>query len=258
MGHTVMNADYNGATTPRGPSNGLWHNPALPCPWNRIQDEMIGIWINDDFTEIDTTDVYVATQAATGTAVLDDAVGGVLLLDCNSATATQGIQLQRAGSATTGELFLPAAGKHIWCEARVKVADMTAGTTGPEFFFGLATIDTTVIGTSANSTDNHIGFESITDDGVLLGYGEKATVRTTGVTTHSLVDDTWVKLGFTVEGVSTITFYVNGVACATTLDDTYIPLTAMVPTFVCQSDGTVDSILHVDWLRVAQLTDTNP
>ena len=251
-----MNADYN---SQRGPSNGLWCAPSHFCPIGRMRDEMIGILIDSDFTEFDTTDLWVATQAASGTAALTDDALGLLLLTAGATTAAQGIQIQRAGGSTVGELFTPAAGKHIWFECRLKVTTISA-TTGPECFFGLGEIDTTAITGSANSLANHIGFGSVTDDGVLLGMSQKAGTAHTAVgESHQLVSATYVKLGFYVKGVTSVAFFVNGIHDADEDAATAaVPIVAMVPTFVCQADGTTNHVVTLDWFRAAQLTEVTP
>lgn len=252
----VYNADYVGATTPRGPSNNLWNHPAHPCPWSRLEDEGLGIRIWDDFQTLDATDLWVATQATTGTFALDDDELGVALVDCNSTTNEQGINVQRVGSATVGELFKPAAGKHIWFEGRMKIVDIGTNT-APEFFFGLAEVDTTIISSGANTAANHIGFETTSGAEEVETYGEKAGARSTATgTAHTIVDGTYFKIGFFVNGVTSVLFFVNGVHDADeNLATANIPILAMVPSMVCQSNGTVDPIVHWDWLRVAQLTE---
>jgi len=272
MAQDVMNADYNGHTTPRGRSNGLWNNPAHPCPWNRIRDEGIGISFFDDFHTLDTTDLYVVTQlGGAGTfALIDDAIG-IADADAASSTVDQGVQVQRAGGGTTGEWLKPAAGKHIWFEGRLSVGDIGTDT-APEFFFGISVIDTTTIdGTPINTSANHIGFETVDGAEELKVYGEKAGARSTcaavasTVYPHTLIDfDTtpttaWVKLGFYVKGVTAVYFFVNGIhMSAEDLATANIPIVEMVPTLVCQSFGTVDPIVHLDWWAAAQLTQVSP
>ena len=197
----------------------------------------------DDFVKTPVTaEDYVITNATAGTAALDAAAqNGVILLDSNSTTATQGIQIQR-----TAAQFVPAAGRTILFETRVKIADTA---TGPELFLGLANIDTTIIASSVVSTTSHVGFSSITDNNVLLGLAEKAGVAATGVTTTTLVDDTWATLGFKINGLTDITYYVNGAAVNKISTAINIPTVAMAPSFVCQSGGTTDPILHIDWWK---------
>lgn len=232
----------SGIATTQSPSM-LWHNaPVL----RSIQDPTYAYMFWDDFTDL-PTGKYTATQATAGTFALGDGAGGVALADCNSTTATQGINVQLGG--TTGEFIKPAADKDIWFEARVKAADTA---TGPEFFLGLAAIDTTIIATSANSSANHIGWQSVTDDNVLLFSAENAGTGSTDAAT-TLVDDTWVRLGFKVNGVSTIDQYIDGVKQSETHVTANIPVTEMTLSLVCQSGGTTDPIVHIDWWRVLQI-----
>jgi hypothetical protein len=157
---------------------------------------------------------------------------------------TRGINVQ-----ANAALFKPQANTDIWFEARIKAADIN---TGPEFALGLAEIDTTVIGSSAISTANHVMFGSVTDDGILLGNAEKATAAVADNSVHTLVEDTWVRLGLKISGVDKVEWYVNGVKDPTTVATANVPIVVLVPTLVCQSDGTTDSIVHIDWWEFYQ------
>ena len=232
--------------------NALWDS----CPLEAIRlDPNIGYEYFTDFIGADMqTGVateehggWIITQATTGSWKADDAAGGVMLLDSGSSTATQGANLQLGG--TTGECFIPAAAKDLWFECRVKVADFSGG---PELAIGLANIDTTVIASSVVSTTDHILFSSVSDDGVVLFNGEKGGTGNTETFT-TIADGTWYRLGFHCSGVTTCQAYLNGAATGTALVTANIPILEMVPTFVCQSDGTTDPILHIDWLRIVQL-----
>jgi hypothetical protein len=192
----------------------------------------------DNFLDL-PTGKYTATQATAGTFALGDAHGGVALADCGSTTNRQGINVQLGGTA--GEIFKPASNRTIWCEAYLKGVTIS---TGPEFFWGLAITDTTLIATSALSSQA-IGFISLTDDNVLLGVTKDGSSSATASSIHTLVEDTWVKLGFKVINTSKVEFYVNGVLKNSIT--TYIPTTEMRPTLVCQTSGTVQSVIHLDW-----------
>ena len=200
-----------------------------------------------DATASQNMDGWTVTQASTGTVDIDDtAQGGVLLIDSASSTATQGVQIQY----TEGTLpFIPVAGRDIWFECRLKVVDTYDKC---EFFAGLSEADTTLINGSANTSANHIGWQCVTDDGVLLFSSEKAGTGTTKAST-TLVEDTYVRLGFHVKGVTSIDHYVNGVKQSTSHVTANIPIVGLTPSFVCQSGGTNDPILHLDWVRCIQV-----
>lgn len=223
---------------------GVWAN--APLVEHRF-DPSIAVLLDEQWQSYDpeaTNGDWVLTQATTGTGAKSTADPGVLLLDSDSTTSTQGAQIQRVKSA-----FVPAAGKHIWAEFQIKIVDTYDKV---ELFVGLSEIDTTTIASSANSSANHIGWECVSDDGVLVFAGEKAGTRGTA-SAATIAEDTWIKLGFYVDGVTSITQYVNGVATGTALATANIPVVALFPTFVCQSAGTNDPIMHIRPFRVVQL-----
>jgi len=206
-----------------------------------------GFGLTDEFLTFDDENKWVLTQATAGTAALDVAAkGGVLLLDCNSTTNNQGVQIQLGGAAGAASFIASAASK-IYFEARVKIADI--GSTTCQMFVGLAEVDTSVLASAANSTANHIGFEAINTTAMGI-HSEKAGSRSSTASVHTVVDDDYVKLGFIVDGLTKITPFVNGVA--QTAITTNIPIVAMTPSFVCHSSGTTDPIVHVDWVACYQ------
>ena len=206
-----------------------------------------GFGLTDEFLTFDDENKWVLTQASAGSAALDVAAkGGVLLLDCNSTTNNQGVQIQLGGAAGAASFIASAASK-IYFEARVKIADI--GSTTCQMFVGLAEVDTSVLASAANSTANHIGFEAINTTAMGI-HSEKAGSRSSTASVHTVVDDDYVKLGFIVDGLTKITPFVNGVS--QTAITTNIPIVAMTPSFVCHSSGTTDPILHVDWVACYQ------
>lgn len=230
---------------------GVWAD----CPLLAIVcDPTTGYIFFEDFLDskgdaIATTnmDGWTVTQATTGAVDLSDtAQGGVLEMDSNSTTATQGVQIQY----TEGTLpFIPVAGQDIWFEAKVKVVDTYDKC---ELFIGLSEADTSIIATSAVSPSNFIGWQCVTDDGVLLFASEKADTGTT-TASNTIAEATWVRLGFHVNGVTDITHYVDGVAIGTSILTANIPILGLTPSFVCQSGGTNDPILHIDWMKIVQI-----
>jgi len=222
-------------------ASNLWKS----CPMQEyLHDPSIGVYLNESWMGYDATDDYTLTQATTGAAAISTAAPGVLEIDSNSVTATQGATLQRAVSC-----FLPAATKHIWAEFEFKIVDTYDKA---EIFVGLSEIDTTLIATSANSSANHIGWQCVTDDGVLLFTSEKAGAGTTSACA-TIAEATYIKLGFYVNGVTSVQQYVNGVATGTAHATANVPIVALYPSFVCQSGGTNDPIMHLKGYRVFQL-----
>ncbi len=222
-----------------------------PIIWNLVDVQALAMGIDgylfhDDFHDL-PTGKYTATQATTGTFALGDGEGGVVLADCDSTTVVQGINVQLGGTA--GEMFsIPDNGLCLF-EARLKAADIA---TGPEFFFGLAETDTTIIASSAmSSATEYVGFKSVTDDGVILGCSNDAA-ESTASSIHTFVDDAYVKLGCVIKNGSLVQFFVNGALKANTITTAAnIPANLLRPSLVCQSSGTTDPIVHVDWWRFA-------
>jgi hypothetical protein len=230
---------YAGDTT-RGPSALVWQGYQLGA----LRDSIGGYLFEEEFNGYVDGDIWTLTQATAGTFDNDPtAQYGVGLLDCGSTTATQGVQIQAVGAG-----FKPTAGETILFECRVKAADIA---TGPEFLAGLFAVDTTLIATSALSANGY-GFQSVTDDGVVLSVAKDAGSAETGTGT-TLVDDTWVKLGFRIDGLTKASYYVDGAKVNEETDG--ISANLVVPSFVCQSGGTTDPIVHIDWVKAAQITD---
>ena len=233
------------ASLRRGLSPTLWNQ--APLAQHAVGGLDQGFGFIDDFLTFDDENKWVLTQATAGTAALDVAAkGGVLLLDCNSTTNNQGVQVQLGGAAGASSFIASSASK-IYFEARVKIADI--GSTTCQLFAGLAEVDTSVLASAANSTANHVGFEAINTTAMGI-HSEKAGSRSSTAAVHTVVDDDYVKLGFVVDGLTKITPYVNGEA--QTAITTNIPIVAMTPSFVCHSSGTTDPILHVDWVACYQ------
>ena len=231
--------NYVGEYEGRGQSGKLWKD----CPGGDLNIDLNRgmLWI-DDFTDL-PTGKYTATQAnSQGTFALGDGYGGLALADSAGTTARDGINVQL--NSTVGEVFQTQSSGKMWFEARIKADNIT-----PEFFCGLSVIDTTVIGTSANTSANHIGFESVSDDGVLLFHTENGGSRTSNTASvHTLVADTYVKLGFRVTKQSKVEVYVDNALVDTLTSN--ICTTDMTPTLVVQSPGTVSPIVTMDWWSV--------
>ena len=231
---------------------GVWKDcPLLPM----TLDPTVGYIFFEDFMNM--SGVAYATTAMAGWTVTqenngavstsDTMQGGVLLMDCDSTTQADGLNAQY----TEGTLpFIPVAGQDIWYETKIKIVDDVSSV---EFFAGLSAVDTTIIDGSDMTAANHIGFECISSSALLFG-AEKAGVEATPVAATTLVNATFVRLGFKVNGVTSVTHYVDGVEIGTSILTANIPVVGLTPSFVCQAgDDTKDPILYVDWVKVAQI-----
>jgi hypothetical protein len=210
-------------------------------------DHNIGFMIEerwDSYNAQATTGNYTLTQATTGTGAISTTEPGVLNLDSGSTTATQGANLQRLKSA-----IVPATGKDIWAEFKVKTSFLTL-----QGFVGLKASNTTIIASSALNGQNHIGWSTVTGDGVLLLVSDKAGTALTPATATTLVASTYVRLGFRYDGTAdTVTQYINGVATGAAIPTANIPKVALYPSFVSQSSGTNQPVMGISAYKIFQL-----
>lgn len=198
----------------------------------------------NDFHEW-VADAWTVTEVGTSLQVLTDQRNGVLRLT-SGGTENDGNNLQLGGSGdseTVGECFAPAAGTNLYFEARIKSDDVTEH----DFFLGLSVQDTAVVASLGQAV---IGFFS--DDGStgLDCYTRAASVSSVDQDVHTLVNDTYVKVGFKVTGTQKVEFYVNDVLKST--------LTANIPTELMKltiaqltGEGNAAS-LDIDYIIVAQ------
>lgn len=233
-----------------GPSDAIWST----CPWEELEsDPSLGFtYFNDYMGPIDVTtgDGWVLTQVTSGdlTPGVTEA-GGVLVVGSGgNASADDGVNAQ-----LTNCMVKPAAGVKIWFEAKVKVVD--AG--DDQYFIGLAGVDTTLI--AAGIMDDAVdkaGFFRIaasTADKI-----SSITARTSAddatADVADLVDDTYVRLGLMIDGLTSIKFYVDGVLVETGATADNIPNAVMCLSAVAQVEQTsADADLSIDWVRIAQL-----
>ena len=262
MGDLYTKPQAKAGSIDRGLSPNLWNQAPLQQVLGGGLGE--GFGFIDDFLTLDLSesgaaadgsDLTVAgswclTNATAGTAALDPAAkGGVLLLDSAASTNNQGAQIQYGGAAGVAS-FIPNVNAKIYYEARIKAADI--GSTTVQIFAGLAEVDTTLFATAANTTSNHVGFEAINTTSLSYVH-EKADTRVSDTSAGTIADDTYIKVGFLIDGLTSITPFVNGVAG--TKQTASIPIVEMTPSFVCHSSGTTDPILHVDWVACIQAED---
>ena len=232
------------------------YNAAMPggiwatCPTNAaMHDPGVAHVIFEDFNNNDAATMagYTVTQATSGTFALTDEVGGVVLADSGAGVQHQGVNVQKLG-----ECFKPAADKDLWFEARFKVVDSA---TTAQVFVGLADIDGTLLPSGAlDANADYVGLTVLT---TLAGVAElsacKATAQSQVTGIKTLVEDTYVKFAFKINGVTSIEYWIDGVKGSSTLLTANIPIVDLTPTIVCQCDSTTDPILHLDYIKCVQI-----
>ncbi len=230
-------------------SPAMWES----CPVNEIRENpALGyLYEFDPMAPVDPTDGhgYDITQVTSGVIAAAGGAGGGLLIDSGgNASSDDGINVEKLGAD-----WLPAAGKKLWFEGRISLSDITG-----QYFFGLHDADNAIIaaGLAAVSSDNLIGFYR--DAGTAAAKLEFASCKINSsdiqATAATVANGAEINLGFIVDGITSITPYINGVAGTPITNTSTIPVVAMLLAFVAQVEGTTaDAEMTIRSLRVAQL-----
>lgn len=174
-----------------------------------------------------------------GTLVMQDEIGGVLGF-VGGAAATNGVQMQMEGEA-----WLPAAGKDMWFEAKIRCQDAD----DLDWFVGLATtsanvwtaVPNEIIGFRGDDGDLNIDFH-VRDGGV----GAQAD------TGSDTADGVFVRVGFFVDGITKVVPYINGTALTAVTAN--IPTAETTLTIGMRNGATTaNQVFSIDWYRAIQL-----
>lgn len=197
----------------------------------------------DDFEKVDddqTNDWTVVKDTGASVGIVADKAGGELALTSTATTDNDGASIQG------NEVFLPAAGKDIWFEARVKKSDADQS----DLFVGLCENFATNP-EACLTASNRIGFQIDDGNASILAKSEKADTETSMDTEQDSADATYVKLGFHVVGLDKIEFFVNRVKRATIT--TNIPIVEMaVAAFHLSGDANGTHVATLDYVFAMQ------
>lgn len=232
------------------PSDAIWSQ----VPWDALNsDPALGFtYFNDYMGPIDVTtgDGWTLTAVTSGdlTPGVADA-GGVLVVGSGgNASADDGVNAQ-----LTNCMVKPAAGVKIFFEARVKVVD--AG--DDQYFIGLAGVDTTLIASGVlDDVVDKAGFfrHAASTADKISSVTARTSAEDTTADVADLVDDTWIRLGFVIDGLTSIKFYVDGTLVETGSTAANIPNAVMCLSAVAQVEQTsADADLSIDWVKIAQI-----
>lgn len=237
---------WNGTYLEGGPALGLWANaPSEADPrWQQASYKFF-----DDFFTLDQTATvgdWAPFVVGTGTAALnDDVAGGELLLTCQATTDDACEQLNGVSAP-----FLLAAGKTLWYEAKVK----QVGDVQSEVSFGLCALGEDLTAVADVYPQDGVCFAHQDASMALALTCSKNGTNTGAVAAvHTMVTGTYATYGLLIDGVTSVTPYINGTAgtaaTATINDDE-----SMCPYFLVRNgDATTQQKLHVDYVKVVQL-----
>lgn len=247
---------YYPATADREFSPAIWSKYEGWIDEIRHGDVKLGALLEEDFMGGTGGTLATATEQGdwTGTIATDGTItrgvtsDGTIILTAG-ASDDRGPQLQNESFP-----IVPAAGKVIVYECRAKASVITQ----EQLFMGLATIDTAVFAAGVIDVTNAIGFlsqETLTTAAKLDLWSEKATVAEDSNSVATMAADTYFKVGFVINGVTSLTAYVNNVVVSNgaIVIATHLPVAAMVPTFASLRENAA-VLLTVDWVRCAYLT----
>lgn len=181
---------------------------------------------------------WTVTETDSGaTQALADGDGGLLLVT-NTAADNDLVSLQKVG-----ESFRFAAGKKLFFEARLKVSDATQS----DVVVGLQITDTTPL----DVTD---GVFFIKADGAATVdlRVEKNNTASTASAMATMANDTFIRLGFYYDGVSAVSYFVDG-SLGGSLATTNLPDDEdLTVTFAIQNGEAVAKTMTVDYIYVAK------
>lgn len=227
-------------------ANAMWDGCPSPMDPN-YRSQVFEVF--DDFTNFDptaSTGNWPEAVVGTGTqALLADVAGGALRLSCQATTDDACEQMMYVSDP-----FKLAAGKTLWYETRVKIT----GDVQSEHSFGLAALGEDLTAVADVLPADGVCFS--TQDASLaaaLTASKDGTNTGAVAAVHTLVTATWVTLGFKIDGLTSCTPYVNGVA-GTAATATFCDDESLAPYFLVRNgDNVTTQIMDVDYVRCTQL-----
>jgi hypothetical protein len=194
----------------------------------------------NDFDTYVAGDWTVTETDAAATQALTAGDGGLLLIT-NTAADNDLVALQKNPAA-----FTFTAGKKTFFRCRFKVSDATQS----DLVFGLQVVDATPL-------DVADGIYFLKADGAatvdFICRKNASTGSTTASAVATMVDDTFIELGFYYDGQSKVAYEVNGsVLGSLDASSTYLPDTTCTVSFALQNGEAVAKTMTVDYVYVAK------
>jgi hypothetical protein len=194
----------------------------------------------NDFDTYVAGDWTVTETDAGATQALTAGDGGLLLIT-NTAADNDLVALQKNPAA-----FTFTAGKKTFFRCRFKVSDATQS----DLVFGLQVVDATPL----DVTD---GIYFLKADGAatvdFICRKNASTGSITASAVATMVDDTFIELGFYYDGQSKVAYEVNGsVIGSLDASSAYLPDTTCTVSFALQNGEAVAKTMTVDYVYVAK------
>lgn len=191
----------------------------------------------NDFMVYAAGDWTVTETDAGATEALADGAGGHLLIT-NTAADNDVVVMQ-----LVKEAFKLVSGKRAFFECRFKVSDATQ----TDVIMGLCITDTSPV---ASAPSDGIYFRKDDGDANLDFISHKDSAGTESLAFGTLVDDTFVKLGFYFDGTN-VTVYKDGAAVSRKLAITFCDNEELTVTMALQAGEAVAKTMTVDYIFAA-------
>lgn len=202
------------------------------------------------YTYFNDFDTYVAgdwtvTSVGAATRALEaDAPYGALLI------TTTGIENDGTQLQLTTENFTISASKKAWFKARFKLNDVVQS----DFLVGLAVLDTTALDTDGDGVTDGIFFSKDDGDALLDFQVQKdaTTGQSRAVGVATLVVDTYMTVGFELDGKGSVKYFIDDVHKGTVaLSSTNMPDTPITVTMALLTGEGNACAASVDYLFAA-------
>lgn len=190
----------------------------------------------DDFNYFSAADWTITTTeagAGSATEALTDAAGGVLLITNDDADNDADFFNK------VGESFSFESGKKLWFKSRFKVSDATQS----DFIIGLQITDTTPL----DVTDG-VFFQKDDGDASLDFHVEKDGTATTASAVATIVDDTYVTVGFYYNGSDELQYFVDDAKVGTSVTTNLPDDEVLTVSFGIQNGEAAAKTMSIDYI----------
>lgn len=229
-------------------------------------DPRVGFQFFDDFLTLPLDDTTAnpstakwVSDTATGAITLPKVAGGVVAVACGGVDNNETyIQFGGAGSDTCAPFSITdVSDKALWFECRVKAVEHA----DEGVFIGLAEEGSAAANFLADNSGvvadkDFIGFNILTATPAAWNITWRKNGQAVQAAAAAAVNaDDWHTFGFYFDGESTVTFYIDGVAHATTATTsaaTFPSAQLMAPIIAVKTGEGVAKSVQVDYIRVVQ------
>lgn len=194
----------------------------------------------DDFNSL-FSGAYTNTTTGSGTAVIQNAAGGILLLT-NSAANNDAQYLQYAGgTGATVESLAFVNGQRTWFEIAFQISNAT----NAAIVAGLQITDTT-----PEAVSDGVWFsKAAATTSVSFNVAKSSTVTTNTAVTN-LANATQIVLSFYYDGAQNLIYYVNGIQAGKSVL-TNLPIHTLTPSFGIRNGTAAVTTMSVDYIFAA-------